>query len=253
PAIRLASATTRNWSIFIHLINEDGIIEAQRDLYPGGGLLATAETDPGESWSNPIAVKLPQGLYTPQMLSVYLGFYDHPTNERMLPVGETADLDHDRVLIGQIRFDTPAGDIPNPVDVNFDDTMTLRGYTITDRSLAPGDSTAITLYWSAQHESLDNYVISLQIIDAATLIKAAQDDNTPTPSTGTWTPGATVTDTRTLTIAPDAAPGRYRLLVRVYPYTDGVAGSPLRIRSSAGGQSEDFVWLSWMQVESAAE
>jgi hypothetical protein len=55
-----------------------------------------------------------------------------------------------------------------------------------------------------------------------------------------------MSETRTLTVAPDAAPGRYRLLVRVYDDPT----HPLRVRSGAGGQSEDYVWLSWLQVES---
>ena len=61
-----------------------------------------------------------------------------------------------------------------------------------------------------------------------------------------WTPGAPVADARALTIAADAPPGRYRLLVRVYPAGDP-AGS-LRVRGGAGAQSVDYVWLSWIQV-----
>jgi hypothetical protein len=253
PMFTVNNAMTHNWSIFIHLINEYGVIEAQRDVYPGGGLVPTAEIDPGKTWSNPIAVKLPLGLYTPQTLSVYLGFYDHSTNERLIPAGDNAETDTNRVLLGQIGLEPPEDSVPNPVDVNFANKMTLLGYEITDRSLKPGESTDITLYWEARHAPLDAYAISFQIIDPdpAKLTKAAQNDNFPTPPTEAWVPGVPVIETRTLTIVPDAAPGRYRLLIRVYPYAGGIAGAPLRIRASDGGQSEDFVWLSWIQVEAA--
>ncbi|MBN1202473.1 MAG: glycosyltransferase family 39 protein [Anaerolineae bacterium] len=237
----------RDWSIFVHLVNEDGLIEAQRDVYPGGGLLATSEIERYETWNNLIAVHLPEGLYTPQTLDVYLGLYYLPTGARMLPSGDSADPENARVYLGQIRLETPAGSVPNPVDVNFGGKLRLRGYEIGDRSVSPGAETNITLYWDALDDITTDYVISLQIIDPASLTKAAQDDRAPSPPTPDWRSGDPVTEARGLAIYPDAAPGAYRLMVRVYPAGD--AEHPLRVVGDAGGQSEDFVLLSWIQVE----
>ena len=143
---------TRDWSIFVHLVSEDGIIEAQRDVYPGGGLIATSDTDPGDTWNNLIAVQIPEGIYTPQTLDVYLGFYHLPTLDRMTIIGAGShfDPDNNRLFLGQIRLDTPPGSVPNPVDVNFGGELTLLGYEISDRALQPGDTTDITLYWEAR-------------------------------------------------------------------------------------------------------
>lgn len=85
------------------------------------------------------------------------------------------------------------------------------------------------------------------MIDPATLSKAAQDDRPADPATTDWKRGDTITQTRTLTIFPDAPLGRYRVMVRVYAPDD--PEHPLRIRREAGGQSEDFVLLNWMQVQ----
>jgi hypothetical protein len=247
PTFTLEGELDRDWSIFVHFINEDGLIEFQRDVYPGQGLIATSDLDDTDAWNNLIAVQVPEGIYTPQKLNVYLGLYHLPTHDRMIPVGSEADPDNHRVFLGQIDLETPAGSVPNPVDVNFGDEIQLLGYEITDRSLAPGDSADITLYWEAKHDLDREYVISIQVIDPSTLTKAAQDDRPPAPSTMEWNSGDTITDTRTITVYPDASAGRYRVMVRVYPADD--PANPLRIRAGTGGQSEDFVWLNWMQVE----
>jgi hypothetical protein len=231
----------------VHLVNPDGLTEAQRDMYPGGGLIATAEIEAGETWNNLIAVKLPVGIYTPQTLDVLLGLYDYVSGDRMIPSGDGADAAYHAVHLGQIRLETPPGSIPNPVGANFDGKLRLLGYEISDRSLHPGDETAITLYWERLERLAINYAVSIQIIQPDTFSKAAQDDRPTDPPTTAWLPGGIVADTRTLTISPDAVPGRYRLMVRVYD-----ANRPenlLPILADTGGQTADFVWLSWIQVE----
>jgi 4-amino-4-deoxy-L-arabinose transferase-like glycosyltransferase len=249
PVLTVKNPMGRDWSIFVHLVSEDGNIEAQRDVYPGGGLLATSDLRIGETWNNLIAVKIPEGIYTPQNLDVYIGFYDLPTRDRMSLVGASDRIDPvpNRFYLGQIQLAAPPGSVPNPVHVDFGGELTLLGYESRDRSLPPGATTDVTLYWTARHTLTTSYTISIQVIDPdpARLTKAAQDDRPPVPPVTDWVPGDTVSETRTLTIAPDAAPGRYRLLVRVY----ADPAHPLRIRTQAGGQSEDFVWLSWLQVE----
>lgn len=247
PTLTTKAPLARDWSVFVHLVSAEGIIEAQRDVYPGGGLLATSDLDAGDTWNNLIAVHIPPGTYTPQTLAVYLGFYDLRTFDRLVPL-TSAPTDDDRLWIGQITLDTPPGDVPNPVDINFADKLTLRGFTISDRVLRPGDETTITLYWQAR-ESLDDYVISAQVIDPdpARLTKAAQRDAPPDPPTSTWARGEVIADARTVTIYPDAPPGRYRLMVRVYPVGD--PSGTLRVRTDTGGQSEDYAWLSWIQVD----
>ena len=247
PSMTATGAMTRNWSVFVHLANPDGLTEAQRDVYPGGGLIATAEIEPGESWNNLIAVRVPPGIYTPQTLDVFLGLYDYATGDRMTPSGDDADLDYRAVRLGQIQLETPPGSVPNPVGANFDDKLRLLGYEIGDRSLSPSDEVAITLIWERLEPLQADYAVSVQIIQPDTLAKAAQDDRPPDPPTTEWLAGGTITDTRALTIASDAPPGRYRLLVRVYD-----ADQPERllpVLAGPGGQAADGVWLSWIQVE----
>jgi hypothetical protein len=227
-------------------VGEDGIIEAQRDVYPGGGLIATSDVALDETWNNRIAVLIPVGIYAPQTLDVVVGLYDLRSNDRMSASGSEVDPQTNRVRLGRIRLAAPPGDVPNPVNVNFGGKWRLLGYEVSDRSLAPGEQTQITLYWRL--ERLDtNEVISVQVIDTSTLTKAAQLDAPPAPPTTAWKAGESITDTRTLAIFLDAAPGYNRVMVRVYPADD--PAHPLRVRGGSGGQSEDFALLNWMRVE----
>lgn len=247
PTFTVTGDLTRDWSLFVHLVGSDGIIEAQRDVYPGGGLIATSETARDETWNNPIAVRVPDGVYAPQTLDVYLGLYHLPTGDRMVPAGTGIEPATDRVLLGQVELLSPPGEVPNPVHADFAGRLTLLGYTVSERSLAPGETTEVTLYWQTPDDLSEEYAVSVQVIDPVTLTKAAQLDALPQPPTSEWPPGETITETRALTVFEDVPPSRYRLMVRVYP--EGAPGEPLRVRGEAGAQSEDFVWLSWMQVE----
>jgi hypothetical protein len=176
-----------------------------------------------------------------------MGLYHLPTGDRMVPAGSGIEPTTDRVLLGQVELVSPPGEVPNPVGADFAGRLTLLGYTVSERSLSPGETTEVTLHWQAPRDLSEEYAISVQVIDPVTLTKAAQLDALPQPPTSAWSPGETITETRTLTVFDDAPPGRYRLMVRVYP--EGAPGEPLRVRGEAGAQSEDFVWLSWMQVE----
>ncbi|MCZ7540228.1 MAG: glycosyltransferase family 39 protein [Anaerolineae bacterium] len=249
PAMTVKAPLARDWSLFVHLVNENGTIEAQRDVYPGGGLLATSDLGAGEAWNNLVAVPLAQTIYAPQTLDIWLGFYDLTTFERMIPLGADADPQTDRLWLGRVTLEPPPGAFPNPVNADFGGELVLRGYEVTRRALRPGETTTVTLHWEARRRLTTDYTISAQIIDPdpASLLKAAQLDAPPDPPTTAWSPSAPVADTRALTIAGDAPPGRYRLLVRVYPAGDP-AGA-LRVRGEAGAQSVDYVWLSWIQVE----
>lgn len=249
PTMTVKAPLARDWSLFVHLVNADGTIEAQRDVYPGGGLLATSDLPAGDSWNNLVAVPISETAYAPQSLDVYLGFYDLSTFERMTPLGADADTQADRLWLGRVTLEPPPGALPNPVNADFGGELVLRGYEVTRRALRPGETTTVTLHWEARERLATDYVISVQIIDPdpARLRKAAQLDAPPDPPVTAWTPGAPVADARTLTITADAPPGRYRLLVRVYPAGDP-AGA-LRVRGGAGAQSVDYVWLSWIQVQ----
>lgn len=94
--------TERNWKVFIHLVDADGVVRAQGDAYPLKGEALTTTWQRGEVIADIHTIGLPAdmsaGSYT-----VQLGFYDEPTGER-LPLADGRDA---LILSGQLQVDTP--------------------------------------------------------------------------------------------------------------------------------------------------
>ncbi|MBL8153907.1 MAG: glycosyltransferase family 39 protein, partial [Anaerolineae bacterium] len=74
--LEVHSHLEQDWSLFVHLVTPDGVIIGQRDVYPGGGKLATSDLQPGFRWRNPIAVWVPATAYAPMPLDIVLGWYN---------------------------------------------------------------------------------------------------------------------------------------------------------------------------------
>ncbi|MCC7209534.1 MAG: DUF2142 domain-containing protein [Anaerolineae bacterium] len=254
----------RDWSLFIHLENPAGVIIAQRDVYLRQGLWATslpldANGGASRAWCNRVAVRLPDHAYAPQALTVYAGFYDLRSGER-LPAYRGADrLPGDRATIGRVRLEArdPASPRPNPMQVNFGGEAELIGYAVAPETLAvrPGDTLTVTLYWRALRPMRTDYRVFVQVVEPNATRVFGQSDAMPADwarPTTTWTPGEIVEDRHTLTIQPDAPPGIWQLVAGLYAL-DETPGGPafhrLRIVTPDGAQADDFVSLTRLKVD----
>lgn len=75
--------TARNWKVFIHLVDEAGVVRAQGDAYPLRGQALTSTWQKGEIIVDTYTVSLPSEL-SPGSYVVRVGFYDEPTGQRLL-------------------------------------------------------------------------------------------------------------------------------------------------------------------------
>lgn len=249
---QIERALNRDWSLFAHLVTADGVIIAQRDIYPGGGLLATTDLVTGFAWENRIAIPVPRTAVANQTLTIVIGWYDHLTGERMMLAdgSETA-------VVGTVEllpWPSPYGDIPNAISVNFGDQMELAGYTVSDLSLVPGQELDVTLYWRGLQPIDLDYVIFVHVIDPATTAIYGASDAQPanwTRPTSSWQPGAIVEDTHTFTISPEAPSQSYELEIGVYLQLDNQFPR-LRVLTPDGGMANDFVYLTRVRVVTGA-
>ncbi|HEY75198.1 MAG TPA: glycosyltransferase family 39 protein [Thermoflexia bacterium] len=205
--------TDRDHTVFVHLLGEGDLIIAQRDTFPGVGLLSTTWLEPGFRWADRYVLQIPATAYTPDVAQVEVGVYDATTGSRL-----PASTGGDQVRFGRVLVQPLPGDVPNPIEINFGDRMALVGYRLSDRVVRPGDTITLTLYWRGLRPMDVNYTISAQLIDAQQR-KAAQSDGWPRGGeapTAAWQPGEIVADPRSLEIAPDAPPGVYALRIVVY-------------------------------------
>jgi hypothetical protein len=107
----------------------------------------------------------------------------------------------------------------NPVNYRFGEGMWLKGYTVSQSQVAPGERLQLQLFWEATTPLRRGDKTSIQLIDLDTTRKAAQRDGEPGCGVyhlGEWRPGDLNLDPYTLTVAPDTPPGSYTFLISVY-------------------------------------
>lgn len=236
----------RDWSLFVHLVTPDGVIVGQRDIYPGGGALATSDLAVGYSWRNPVAVAVPPSAYASETLAVEVGWYDLATGARLaLPDGT------ETYAIGTVELQPRASDlnVPNPLSINFDGQIELVGYSMSDLTAEAGGSFDLTLYWRALEPMAADYVVFAHVIDPPTTTIYAGSDAAPGSSpTSSWTPGIIVEDTHTLAVDPNAPPGIYEVEIGLYSNSGDGTFPRLRIITPDGGMANDYTYLSRVRV-----
>lgn len=234
----------RDYTVFVHLLGEGDLLIAQRDTFPGLGLLSTRWLEPGFRWADRYVLQLPRTTYAPDTAEVEVGLYN-PTTGARLP----ASTGGDNVRFGRVLVQPRPGTVPNPVEVNFGGRMALVGYELSDRAVHTGETLTLTLYWRGLRPMETNYTVSAQLVDPQQR-KAAQDDAWPqrgNAPTAAWEPGRLITDTRPLEIYADAAPGVYDVRVVVYRLEDGGI-IHLPVVPEKGGMLSDHILLTKVRV-----
>ncbi len=239
----------RDYTVFVHLLGEGELVVAQRDTFPGLGLFSTRRLSPGFRWADRTVLRVPETAYAPDEAQIQVGLYDRLTGARLPVIGPDGEPGGDAVRFGQVRVRARPGDVPNPISVNFGDRMALVGYDLSRRVVRPGETVTLTLYWRGLRPMDVDYTVSVQLVDVEQR-KAAQLDGWPMDGaapTTTWEPGGTVTDVRTMSIHPDAAPGVYEVRVAVYALEEQQLVH-VPVISAAGRMLSDHVNLTRVRV-----
>jgi hypothetical protein len=240
----------RNWSIFVHVVDEDGVIVAQRDRYPAQGSLATTLLRPGESFADRYVLTLPDTAYAPMPARLVVGLYDLADGAR-LPLPDGSDAYPAAPVAVAARPPVSyrgLGEVPNPFRQNFDNQIELTGYAMDHRSLRPGEALTLTLYWRALAPMRVNYSVFAHVRGEGQDLWAGQDawPQQGAAPTSTWRVGEVFMDTYTLTLAPNTPPGQHSVEVGVY---DGQTLERLHAVADDGRLTDaDFVFLSPIRV-----
>ena len=114
----------------------------------------------------------------------------------------------------------------------FAEVALLRGFDLPGRSFAAGDVIPLTLHWQAIDPPRADHRVFVHLMDPTNDSPEgilAQADGLPGGGTypfWVWAPEEAYSDTMLVAIPPEAAPGRYQLLLGVY---DGASGERLPI------------------------
>jgi 4-amino-4-deoxy-L-arabinose transferase-like glycosyltransferase len=245
---QIGQPLSQDWSLFVHLVTPDGVIVSQRDVYPGGGKLATGDLSPNAAWQNPVAVWIPPAAYAPSRLDVKVGWYHLPSGERMkLPDGQ------EMLTLGIVDLQPRADDlnVPNPMRVNFDNQIELVGYSLSTLAPKAGDTVELMLYWRGRRKIERDYVVFAHIIEPRTQAIYAGSDAMPVQwgaPTSTWGIGTIIKDTHKLTVKPETPPGIYELEIGLYLQEQDGSFPRLRIVTPDGGMADNYTYLSRVRV-----
>jgi 4-amino-4-deoxy-L-arabinose transferase-like glycosyltransferase len=234
------SATPDEYTVFVHLIDGEGVVVAQRDTYPGLGRYPTTAWAPGNVFADTYRIWLPDSAYAPNTLSVKVGLYRSEAGRLLTPDGR------DALELGTVVLEPrPDGRFPNPTRINLNNDAALVGYELGPRAVRPGETIELTLYWEPLRPITENYSTFVQALSPPANVVGKADGwaGGGLSPTRTWHPGEAVIDKYVLPIAADAPPGIYDIVV-------GMIGSQgnLPVVADDGHWLDDRIWLSRIRV-----
>lgn len=215
--------TDQDHTVFVHLLGEGKLLVAQRDTFPGIGLLSSTWLEPGYRWSDRYVLVVPETAFAPDAAQIEVGVYETDSGARLAATGPSGENLGDHIRFAQVEVRRPSADLPNQIAVSFGDQIALVGYDLDRRVARPGEEISLILYWEGLRPMLTDYTVSAQVVDSEQR-KAAQVDGwlqSGTSPTTSMEPGRIIVDGRTLAVFPDAAPGVYDVRVAVYWLEDG--------------------------------
>jgi len=206
----------KDYAVFVHLLDENELILAQRNTFPGLGSFPTTLWQPGDAIADSYTLVLPETTYAPSSAQLEVGLFDFATGERLPVYAPGGELVGDNVRFEEIRilprFETG---LPNPVHFNFGGKIALVGYEMDRRKAQPGEAIHLTLYWQGLAEMRDDYTVFVHLLRERDQIWAGADRQ-PQPPTSAWAKGQIVVDEYELAIAPDAPSDVYEIEVGLY-------------------------------------
>jgi hypothetical protein len=233
----------RDYMLFVHLLDVNEVVVAQRNLFHGSGLYPTSQWVEGEQFCDSYVLTVSQTTFAPDQAQFEVGLYDYTTGHRL-----PASTGGDSLRFGNIRIRARPGQYPNPPALQFEDDIGLVGYTVEPRLAAPGDEITLTLYWQSDGAPSRDYKVFVHVVGHNEM-RIAQHDSEPqggAAPTGSWTAKQVVVDEHPLTIAPDAPAGAYRLFIGLY---DGTTGERLRLLQDRNGATQaNSVRLSGIRI-----
>jgi hypothetical protein len=233
-------APARDWSLFVHLVDELDIILTQEDRYPRQGLVRATALQPGERWAELVRLRIPDAAVAPARLSLVMGFYDRRTWERLPAQGPDSVPLGDHVRFGDWILRPRPGGYPNPVSYRFGRQIELIGFEVAPRRVRPGEAVRLTLYWQALGPVARDYTVFTHILEPPQTLWG-QEDRPPDPPTSQWQVGVVYRESYTLRVKPETPPGFYEIEVGLYRPETGE-----RLRLPDG---RDFVLLGRIRVE----
>ncbi|TKJ31621.1 MAG: hypothetical protein CEE40_00965 [Chloroflexi bacterium B3_Chlor] len=208
---------TTDYSTFAHLADEEMNIYAQKDsLNPGRYPTRYWELD--EYNKDPHQIVVPPGT-PPGKYLLGVGLYNPVTLTRLPVIGQEQHqagmyfLQDITIFKGDRPPSIEALGIQERVTMDFDNGMTLLGYTAERDHLIRGDFYRLALFWRARKPLDSNYSVAIRLLNQDDEVAL---DHSAEPSAGRyptrlWEEGEIVRDNHSIWIGKDFPPSNYVL------------------------------------------
>ena len=206
-----------DYSAFVHLVDEQMNIYAQRDsLHPGGYPTHLWPVD--EYNQDRHQVVIPPGT-PPGEYVLGVGLYDPSTMTR-LPILQEEGHQPGMYFLQPItieRAERPpsAGElgIAHPLVASFDNGMSLLGFTAEREQLQPGDFYRVALFWQAESRLDERYAVALRLLgpEGEEVLSRVSEPSADRYPTSQWVEGEIVRDNHSLWVPRDFPAGEYEL------------------------------------------
>ncbi len=211
-----------DYSVFAQLVDDDKNIYAQKDsLNPGGYPTHLWELDEYNRDQHEIYIPLgtPPGEY-----SIGVGLYDPGTMMR-LSILEEEGHEAGMYFLERITVTRPESppaiedlDMQYQVAVEYDNGMTLLGYSAERDYLPAGDFYRLALFWVADARLPEDYSVSIRLLNSEgeVTLSRTSEPSAGRYSTTTWEEGEMVRDNHAIRVPKDLPEGQYRLQLAVF-------------------------------------
>ncbi len=196
-----AQPLTKNYTLWVKLFGENDELLAAIDTYPGFGMLPTTQWQPNRAIVDVYRLRVSPLAYAPTYAKLSVGFYQRSTLAALAPTTSEGRRIV-RPIVARIKVlptVAPSFSPTHPLDANFGDQISLRGYDWSP--------TGITLYWQSIHQPAEDYTVFVHALDRDGKL-IAQSDGQPHAGdypTSVWERGEWVRDTHAFALPPQTA------------------------------------------------
>ncbi len=243
---RADEPVAEDYSLYLHLLGREYAEVGKIDTYPGRGLLPTSRWTPGAVIADTYRLPIDPEAQTPTAQRLAVGWWRYPDESTYLIAADSAGNALPSVILPASRLVAHDYAKPPPLPhvpgATFGGAFALRGYEALADASQPGGAFDVTLYWESLIDSGEEFTVFVHLLDADGQIRG-QGDGPPVRGdypTSLWLRGQWIEDTHTVTIDPDAPPGKYTLAVGLYRPGDG---SRLEARDANAARPPDDAFI----------
>jgi hypothetical protein len=208
----------RDYSVFVHLLDERGVTIAQRDSWPGAGNDPTSDWVAGQARRDVHPLDVPTSLLAQGPCRIQVGLYDHATGQRLPTYSQDAGTADWVAFPVELTLEGGSTAALQELHLEFGEQIALTGYAVQPIVAHPGDKLQITLRWQALRPVHEDYTVFVQLMRGSDQIWG-QSDHVPQEGqapTSSWIADQVVAETFELQIGADAPEDSYRLVVGLY-------------------------------------